>query len=42
MTEDEDDLLDTSAHRNARSRLSCQLKWSDRWDGLRIDIAPAD
>lgn len=42
LSEDEDDLLDTSAHRTERSRLSCQIKWTPQLDGLRIEIAPAD
>jgi 2Fe-2S ferredoxin len=42
MTEDEDDLLDTSTHRGERSRLSCQLTWTEQLDGLRVEIAPAD
>lgn len=42
MTEDENDLLDSSAHRQANSRLSCQLPVTDDLDGLRITIAPED
>ncbi|PXA97288.1 ferredoxin [Nostoc sp. 3335mG] len=39
ISADEDDLLDISGHRTARSRLSCQLRPSD---GLRVTIAPED
>lgn len=42
MTEDENDLLDSSDHRSATSRLSCQLPFSDALDGLRVTIAPED
>lgn len=42
MNEDENDLLDSSDHRNATSRLSCQLPFSDALDGLRVTIAPED
>ena len=39
---DEDDLLDTSDHRNETSRLSCQIEFKDALDGLRVTIAPED
>jgi 2Fe-2S ferredoxin len=42
MTEDEDDLLDSSDHRDASSRLSCQLPFSAELDGLKVTIAPED
>ena len=42
MTEDENDLLDSSDHRNDTSRLSCQVVLSDALDGLRVTIAPED
>ena len=42
MQGDEDDLLDSSDHRVAASRLSCQLTFSDEFDGLRVAIAPED
>ncbi|WP_395396983.1 2Fe-2S iron-sulfur cluster-binding protein [Novosphingobium sp. BL-8A] len=42
MSEDENDLLDSSSHRNAQSRLSCQLQITDALDGLRVTIAPED
>lgn len=42
MSEDENDLLDSSDHRNESSRLSCQLAMTDAVDGLRVVIAPED
>lgn len=42
MSEDENDLLDSSDHRDARSRLSCQLPFNAELDGLRVTIAPED
>lgn len=42
MSEDEDDLLESSDHRTAQSRLSCQISLSDDLDGLRVTIAPED
>jgi 2Fe-2S ferredoxin len=42
MESDEDELLDTSDHRVATSRLSCQLKFGPDLDGLRVQIAPED
>ena len=42
MGADEDDLLDSSDHRAANSRLSCQLTVSDALDGLRVTIAQED
>ena len=42
MKEDEDDLLDSSDHRSARSRLSCQIPFGEALDGLRVTIAPED
>lgn len=38
----ENDLLDSSEYRQPNSRLSCQLKFSDALDGLRVTIAPED
>jgi len=40
--EDEGDLLESSSHRSDRSRLSCQLTFSDALDGLAVTIAPED
>lgn len=42
MGEDENDLLESSDHRNERSRLSCQIPFSAELDGLRVTIAPED
>ena len=42
MSEDENDLLDSSDHRNETSRLSCQVVLSYALDGLRVTIAPED
>ncbi|MFN3423713.1 MAG: 2Fe-2S iron-sulfur cluster-binding protein [Novosphingobium meiothermophilum] len=42
MSEDENDLLDSSDHRNETSRLSCQVQLSAALDGLRVTIAPED
>ena len=42
MSDDENDLLDSSDHRDERSRLSCQLVMSDDLDGLTVTIAPED
>jgi 2Fe-2S ferredoxin len=42
MGADENDLLDSSDHRCATSRLSCQVIWRDELDGLRVTLAPED
>ncbi len=42
MSEDENDLLDSSDNRKENSRLSCQIPFTDELDGLRIEIAPED
>ena len=42
MSEDEDDLLESSDHRVATSRLSCQLPFTPALDGLKVTIAPED
>ena len=42
ITEDEDDLLDSSDSRDATSRLSCQLPFTDALDGLKVRIASED
>jgi 2Fe-2S ferredoxin len=41
-SEDENDLLDSSDHRQVNSRLSCQLVLTAAADGLRTTIAPED
>ncbi len=42
MSEDEDDLLESSDHRGPTSRLSCQLPFTPDLDGLKVTIAPED
>ena len=42
MSEDENDLLDSSSHRKENSRLSCQIRCSDVIDGIRVQIAPEE
>ena len=42
MSEDENDLLDSSDHRNEYSRLSCQVPVDDDMAGLRVTIAAED
>lgn len=42
MSEDENDLLDSSDYRGATSRLSCQIQLTDALDGLKVTIAPED
>jgi 2Fe-2S ferredoxin len=42
MSEDEDDLLESSDHRTDGSRLSCQIPLTADLDGLKVTIAPED
>ena len=42
MSEDEDDLLESSDHRTEASRLSCQVPLTAALDGLHVTIAPED
>ena len=42
MGDDEDDLLESSPNRDATSRLSCQIPFSDALDGLTVTIAAED
>jgi 2Fe-2S ferredoxin len=42
MSADEDDLLESSGHRNERSRLSCQIRIVEGLSGLRVTVAPED
>ena len=42
MQPDEDDLLDSSANRDATSRLSCQIPFGRELDGMRVTIAAED
>jgi 2Fe-2S ferredoxin len=42
MSADENDLLGSSSHRDATSRLSCQVKFTQALDGLTLRIAEED
>ena len=42
ISEDEDDLLESSDHRVATSRLGCQIPFTADLDGLKVAIAPED
>ncbi|MBC7737022.1 MAG: 2Fe-2S iron-sulfur cluster binding domain-containing protein [Candidatus Saccharibacteria bacterium] len=42
MSEDENDLLESSDHRNETSRLSCQVPLTPDMDGLKVSIAAED
>ena len=42
MSADENDLLDSSDHRDSTSRLSCQIQITDALDGLKVKIAEED
>jgi ferredoxin, 2Fe-2S len=42
MSDDESDLLDSSDHRDATSRLSCQIVIDDGLAGMHVTIAPED
>jgi ferredoxin, 2Fe-2S len=42
MSEDENDLLDSSDHRRPTSRLSCQIPMAADLDGMEVTIAPED
>ncbi|WP_084277349.1 2Fe-2S iron-sulfur cluster-binding protein [Novosphingobium sp. B1] len=42
MSDDEDDLLESSEHRDNQSRLSCQIPLTEDLDGLKITIAQED
>jgi 2Fe-2S ferredoxin len=42
MSEDENDLLDSSDHRDESSRLSCQIPFDEALDGLKVIIAQED
>ncbi len=42
MSEDENDLLDSSDHRSPLSRLSCQIPFSAALEGITVTIAPED
>jgi len=42
MSEDENDLLDSSSDRDDTSRLSCQIEFGEALDGLRVRVAAED
>ena len=42
MTEDENDLLESSDNRDQYSRLSCQVKLDPSVDGIKVRIAEED
>lgn len=42
MSDDENDLLDSSEDRNESSRLSCQIPFDDGLDGITVTIARED
>lgn len=42
ISDDENDLLDSSTHRDATSRLACQILLDGGLDGLRVRIAAED
>ena len=42
MSEDEDDLLESSDHRQESSRLSCQVAMTEDLDGMKVTISPED
>lgn len=42
MSDDENDLLDSSSNRDTVSRLSCQIPFDTSLDGIRFTIAQED
>ena len=42
MHSDENDLLDSASTRDAQSRLSCQIPFTEALDGLRVIVALED
>ena len=42
MSEDENDLLDSTSDRDETSRLSCQIQFGPALDGLRVRVAAED
>ncbi|AKM06512.1 2Fe-2S iron-sulfur cluster-binding protein [Pelagerythrobacter marensis] len=42
ISEDEDDLLESSDHRDENSRLGCQIPFTGDLDGLKVSIAQED
>lgn len=41
-SDDENDLLDSSDHRQANSRLACQVKVAESAAGMQVRVAPED
>lgn len=41
-SDDENDLLESSGHRHAYSRLSCQVMLSDKLADMKVTVAPED
>jgi 2Fe-2S ferredoxin len=39
MRDDENDLLDSIDHRSETSRLSCQIRFVEELDGMRVQVA---
>ena len=42
VSEDEDDLLESTSDRDEYSRLSCQIPFEDALDGMKVRIAEED
>ncbi|HXH14926.1 MAG TPA: ferredoxin [Sphingomonas sp.] len=42
MSEDENDLLDSTSDRDDFSRLSCQIEMTEALDGLKVRVAAED
>jgi len=42
LSEDENDLLDSTDHRDENSRLSCQIHVTDALEGMKVTLAQAD
>ena len=42
MSDEENELLESSEHRRPNSRLSCQIPFSDELHGITVTIAPED
>jgi 2Fe-2S ferredoxin len=42
MKDDENDLLDSIDHRSGTSRLSCQIRFVEELDGMRVQVAEED
>lgn len=40
LSDDENDLLDSSDHRQETSRLACQIHMTEELDGLQVTVAP--